>query len=310
MTPDHKEMVRWGNMAQSSDCLERMREMGVTTVQRSGTDPRPNSFAETVKAGGNAGEKSKLKQGSKENAGDSNTIQASDLNLAGSQDTELKKLLGQKAALQVQLKQFEEELEKDAEIQGYADKKDALLKEAGENQDEVKRLSKLKAELKESHNIDDNSQEQKDLLVRENLQKKQMSGQPLTKEERELLNNMGPMTQYQEASLEYSKMIHTYQKRAEDAVENSFNASRTANAMKLERLKSDPMAKANKEAQELLKQVDDDIKKALAQEVAERVKDNLDIKEEDQLLTNPQALVDKKKVTEEDLKGFAVDERR
>ncbi|HHV13344.1 MAG TPA: hypothetical protein GXX75_24020 [Clostridiales bacterium] len=280
--------------------------MGVTTIQRSGADPRST---DTVKAGGNAEEKAKLKQGAKENGGNSDTIQASDLNLAGSQDTELKRLLGQKAALQIQLKQFEKELELDDVVQGYADKRESLLEEAGENQNEVKRLSGLKAELKESLGIDDDSQEQKDLLIREGLQKKQMSGQMLTDEERELLRNMEPMTQYQEASLEYSRMIHTYQKRAEEAVEGSIRANQTISAIKQERLKSDPMAKANKEAADLLKEVDDEIKKALAQEVADRVKENLGVDEEELLLSNPQALVEKKKATEEDLKGLAVDER-
>ena len=120
---------------------------------------------------------------------------------------------------------------------------------------------------------------------------------------------MGPMTEYQKEALNYSKMMDVFQKRADKSVNEAIGEGQMITAIKLGRLKSQPMVEANELAEDLLKQVDDDIKKALSQEVASRVKENLGLPEEEQLLNNPQALIEKKKVMEEDLKGFAVDEK-
>ncbi len=275
--------------------------MGVTSIQKNTADITYNQ----INTKSNADEKVKKRQEQVTEKENTDIIKATDLNLAGAQDNELKKLLGQKAALQIQLSQFEKELEMDATIQNHAENREALLKEAGTNQEQVRRLNQLKSELKESNDIDDDSMEQQDLLLLE----KKLAGKDLTKEEKARLDSMGPLTEYQKAALEYSKMADIYQKRAEAAVEGSIQEGKTISAIKLERLKSHPMADANELAEELLKQVDDEVKKSLAQEVMTRVKDNLDIVEEDQLLNNPQALIDKKKVTQEDLKGLAVDEK-
>jgi hypothetical protein len=275
--------------------------MGVTSIQKNTTDSTYNQ----INPSSNADEKVKKRQEQTTENKNTSTIQAADLNLAGTQDTELKKLLGQRAALQIQLSQFEKELEMDATIQNHAENREALLDEAGTNQEQVRRLNQLKSDLKESNHIDDDSLEQQDLLLLE----KELSGKELTKEEKARLDSMGPLTEYQKAALEYSKMANIYQKRAEAAVEGSILEGKMISAIKLERLKNHPMADANELAEELLKQVDEEVKKTLAQEVMTRVKDNLDIVEEDQLLNNPQALIEKKKVTQEDLKGLAVDEK-
>ena len=278
--------------------------MGVTVIQKNTTESKYN-LTDKVNSRSNTDEKVKIRQEQKSENENSGMVQASNLNLVGTQDSGLKKLLGQKAALQIRLSQFDKDLELDDTIQGHAANREALLEEAGANQDQVRRLNQLKSDVKESYNIDDDSTEQQDLLLLE----KELSKKDLTKEEQARLDNMGPLTEYQKVALEYSGMANIYQKRADDAVEGAYQESGMISAIKLERLKSNPMAEANEQAEELLKQVDDEVKKTLAQEVMTRVKDNLDIVEEDQLLNNPQALIEKKKVTEEDLKGLAVDQK-
>jgi hypothetical protein len=278
--------------------------MGVTAIQKNTTDSQ-YKLTDKVNSGGNKEDKVKITQDSKSEDENSAIIQASDLNLAGTQDTGLKKLLGQRAALQIQLSQFEKEIELDDTIQEHAANRETLLEEAGTNQGQVRRLNGLKSELKEACNIDDDSTEQQDFLILE----KKLLKKDLTKDEQERLANMGPMTEYQKAALEYSNMANIYQKRADEAVERAYQESGMITAIKLERLKTHPMADANELAEDLLKQVDEEVKQTLAQEVMNRVKDNLDIVEEDLLLNNPQLLVEKKKVTEEDLKGLAVDQK-
>jgi hypothetical protein len=120
---------------------------------------------------------------------------------------------------------------------------------------------------------------------------------------------MGPMTEYQRASLDYTIQETEFQSRIDDENNDFYNEARTITAIKLERLKDDPMVDANKEAEDLLKQVEGEIQKALLEEIKSRVNENLDIDPNKSILDNPQALIDQKKVTEEDIKGLAVDEK-
>jgi hypothetical protein len=277
--------------------------MGGMKINNMQKNPADYSYNSTGKI--NTEEKEKVKQGQKTDDGNSEVIQASDLTLVDNQDTALQKLFGQKAALQIRLDQFAKELGLDDEIQGHADNRETLLEEAGSDQREAGRLKELQADLKDTFGIDDESTEHQDFLI---LEKKQLNKE-LTSEEQERLKQMGSMTEYQKEALSYSNMIDTFQKRADKSAKSAIIESKIIVSMKLERLKSHPMADANEQAEDLLKQVDDEIKKTLAQEVANRVKENLNLPEEDLLLNNPQALVEKKKVIEEDLKGFAVDEK-
>lgn len=279
-----------------------MGGMKINTLQKNPTDYNYNSVGKN-NAAGNTEEK--VKQREKTDNKNSDIIQASDLTLADNQDTVLKQLFGQKAALHIQLSQFAKERELDDAIQGHADKRETLLKEAGTDQGEVRRLEELQSGLKDTFEIDEESTEYQDFLI---LEKKQLN-KDLTTQEQERLKQMGPMTEYQKEALNYSKMMDVFQKRADRSVNEAVGEGQMITAIKLGRLKSQPMVEAKKLAEDLLKQVDDDIKKALSQEVASRVKENLGLPEEDQLLNNPQALIEKKKVMEEDLKGFTVDEK-
>jgi hypothetical protein len=180
------------------------------------------------------------------------------------------------------------------------------LQEGGLNQGEADRLEKLKEDLKSSYGVEDNSKEQKDLEL---LEKAKIRKEALTQEERDRLSQMGPLTEYQEAAFEYSKDQVEFKDRAEAAAEDYFNENRTITAMKLEMLKDDPMVDAKKDAEELLDKVDAEIQQAMIEEIKNRVNENLDIDPNSSILDNPQALINQKKVTEEDLKGLAVDEK-
>ncbi|HWT76472.1 MAG TPA: hypothetical protein VN258_17380 [Mobilitalea sp.] len=236
----------------------------------------------------------------------SENINANELNLVGQSNSNLKELFAKKSAWKLQTDQFDKDLETDENLKGHAQRRDDLYQEAHENQSEVNRLNSLKEDLKKTYSVSDDSAEQKDLELLEKLYK---GKEPLSKEEVDRLNNMGPLTEYQKVSLEYTSMADVFQKRADNASEGVYNENRTISAIKLELLKSSPMEEAKKEAEDMLQKVDEEIQKALLEELKKKVNENLDINPQDQIMTDPQNLINQKKVTEEDLKGLAVDEK-
>lgn len=233
-------------------------------------------------------------------------INAENLTLAGDQNNKLKELFGQKAALKLQLDQFKQDLITDDSIKDHIEKGKKALEEAGVNQKQINQLKSLKKDLKDSYGIEDDSQEQKDLEL---LEKQAENKIPLTKEEKDRIAKMGPLTEYQTASLEYTNVSVVFQMRAEAATEQYINENKSVSAIKLERLKDDPMVDVKKDAKKLLDKVDGEIQQALVEELKNKVNENLDVDPNKSILQDPQALVDQKKVTEEDLKGLAVDER-
>lgn len=244
-------------------------------------------------------------KGKKTSAGDNGIIKADGLNIPGMKDSALKELLAQRSALKVRLDQFKKDNKEDGVVQEHIDKKTSLQKEADSSLSEVNRLKGLKDDLQENYGVEDDSTEQKDLLLLEKL----AEGKPMAEDELTKIKNMSPLTEYQKASLDYTIMEVEFQNRISAANDDIYNESRTISAIKLERLKNDGMIDANKEVEDLLEKVDSEIQKALLDEIKNRVNENLDIDPNTNILDNPQTLIDQKKATEEDLKGLAVDEK-
>lgn len=232
-------------------------------------------------------------------------INAGDLHLTGQQDSRLKSLFAQKVAWETQLEQFKKDTELDESIKKHAENSEAYLKEADLNQNEVGRLKQLKDDLKKAYGIEEDSIEQSDLELWE---KKVEGSETLSQEELDRMDQMGPLTDYQEASLEYTFMSKVFQQRADQSVEASIIGNKTISAIKLGRLKTHPMIDAKKEAEAFLEQINEEIRIEITEEIKNKVNENLDIKPEEQLLTKPQALINQKKITEEDIKGLTVDE--
>lgn len=236
----------------------------------------------------------------------SENINASELNLGGIQAGSLKELFGKKMAWKLQVDQFDRDLDVENKINGHSERSKTLLNEAQDNQTDADRLTKLKNDMKETYAIDDESIEQKDLEL---LEKQAKGKVPLTDEEKNRLASMGPLTEYQTNALDFSKMVNEFQKRADDARADSAIELRTIDAIKLDLLKSNPMLEAKEQAEDILKQVDEEIQKTLVEELKKKVNENLNLDPTDQIILDPQSLINNKKVTEEDLKGLAVDEK-
>lgn len=247
----------------------------------------------------------KEKEEHKEEHKATNIINVSSLNLEGQKSSAIKELFAKKTAWKLQEDQFKKDLKVDEKLMDHVRRRDDLIRSAGEDQSKIRRINDLKIGLKETFEVDQDSEEQKNLELLE----KKMMGDKLTEKEYELISKMGPLTEYQKASLEYSSMAKTFQDRIDTAIEEASNIDRSIIAINLGLLASNPMLDAKKDAEKVLETLDGEIQKAIMEELRNKVNDKLDINPQDQILLDPKKLIQQKKVTEEDLKGLAVDEK-
>ena len=201
---------------------------------------------------------------------------------------------------------------------------------------ELNRLKESKEQLKEKYEIEEDSQEQKDLELLEKYHKEPFS---LSKEEIERLKNMGSVTDYQREALELNALQNDWQKVADAASEGIINASKAISTIQIERLKTHEMTDAQTESKEILEssvkeitgmilseakdKVDeeleekvDEAKEAKEKEKAEKAAQekeesigNTDSENEDteKLMKDLKKIIDEEQVVEDDIKGLIMD---
>ncbi len=196
------------------------------------------------------------------------TIYAGDLNITGN-SIEAKKAMAQKNALKAILDTFKKELATDGFVSDLVDKKNEYAKTMDNASKEVLNIRKLKQELKDTYGIQDDSPEQKNLEL---LCKKIYSNEELTKEELEQLNNMGPLTEYQEAALRYEVMEQEWLNVIDKASQGTVGTSQSITAISLARLKSHPMTDAMKQAAKIM----EDASKEVISTIIKQAKENED----------------------------------
>lgn len=209
----------------------------------------------------------KQKEISKHNKNNKQSIQANELNLH-QENALMKKINAQKKAIKTVINAFNGEYRIDDSIKGHQMKVQELTVEANRYNGEIDRLAKLQDGLKETYNISDDSQEQKDL----ELIIKGRNGKELTGEEKELLKNMGPLTEYQKVSLEYEDDKDIWKKRLDNVNNNIMAHNQAVEFIKLEEVKTHTMVDANKTAENILLQASKEVISILVDEA----KDNLD----------------------------------
>lgn len=198
---------------------------------------------------------------------------------------------------------------------------------------ELNRLKESKEQLKEKYEIEEDSQEQKDLELLEKYHKEPFS---LSKEEIERLKNMGPVTDYQRETMELNALQNDWQKVADAASEGIVNASEAISTIQIERLKTHEMTDAQTESKEILEssvkeitgmilseakdKVDEELeekvdeakeakeKEKAAQEKEESI-ENTDTENEDteKLMKDLKKIIDEEQVVEDDIKGLIMD---
>ncbi len=237
-----------------------------TTIYYGGTD-KSNMTGRSEEAGSD--DEQSGENNEKGKTGDA--IYAGDLNLC-QDDIALKKIEARKNAIKVILSAFTGDMETDEILNERAQHANELQREKKQAQDEINKINDQKQEIKEAYGIADDSEEQKNLELLEKQSRIACgSAETLSEEEKERLNNMGPLTEYQQAALEYDGMENYWRGLTDDAEKELINENRTISAIKIERLKSHAMADANKEAQDIIRSAGKEIIGMLMDNVKDKV---------------------------------------
>lgn len=199
---------------------------------------------------------------------------AGDLNLR-QDDILQKKIKDQKNAMKTILDQFQRDNRVDdsmGKIKTHQQELDAELKFTAEQYNSYK---ELRQELRVTYGMTDESEEEENLSL---LEKSIYGDEELTEEERAKLSSMGPLTEYQQAALQYDAMMKIWEIKINQLKNGISNDAKSIISIKLELLKSHPMVDAQKEAAKLMEKVLKEIISMLVDEA----KDKFDEKQEEQ----------------------------
>lgn len=110
------------------------------------------------------------------------------------------------------------------------------------------------SEVKDYYQVGDDSQEQKDLelLQKQYDMMKHGSMETLTKEEQERLDNMGELTEYQKRSMELYGQADYWKTQMQDNQDKISQSTGVIRNVRVERLKSQAMAEAQRAKEEIM----------------------------------------------------------
>lgn len=187
-----------------------------------------------------------------------------------------------KNALKVLIDAFSSDQEIDKALDKRRSHVAELNKRATEIIKEISHIDELKADLKKRFGIEDDSIEQQDLELMEKKIDYMMgiSDTPLTKEEWERLKNMGPLTEYQEAALEYHSMKANKTKEFLTLRDTMKAENESIEAAERERVKSHPIVDAQKDKDKLLETANKEFVYGLMEQVKEKIDENLEENQE------------------------------
>lgn len=204
----------------------------------------------------------------KEAKEDKKSIFAGDTNLMLQNQIGQKKAKAQRDALRRIVEVFEADMKIDQTLKNSALHKEELAEQVKQYDAEINKLTQAQQELKEEYGITDDSEEEQNL----NLIRKSLSDPfSVTEEDMEMLEKMGPLTDYQRASLELDAAKEVWQNLKDDAIAAHKGESSKIQGINLERLKSDPMVGAQKEAQAIKDAARDSIITMFREEAKEKI---------------------------------------
>lgn len=186
-----------------------------------------------------------------------------------------KKKEAQEKALKVVGDAFAGDQEIDIDIQERRDKIAALEQENQKLQNQINEISDRQNALMEQYGITADSQEQKDLeLLRKKDKWLKGEGSELTEEESKRIAEMESegLTEYQKRQREWDAEKNHFQNDLDKNREQILEEYAIIRGTKLERLKHDPMVKAQKEAEAIL----DAASREIIGMIMEEAKDTID----------------------------------
>ena len=181
----------------------------------------------------------------------------------------------QKKAMKIISDAFSGDKKIDDDIAARRKRVQELNLEIGDYSNAIKSIENQREALRSAYNIDPESQEEKNLQLLAKAKEAEFEGSDvvLSSEEQKRVKELkdNGLTQYQKLSLElkeYEAPYYTAMKKAEDEryMENAINRG-----IKIERLKSNPMQKAQKEAESVLEEADKEIIGMAMEEAKENI---------------------------------------
>lgn len=213
----------------------------------------------------------------------------------------------QKRAMKVVKDTWDSDREIDEMIQKRRENSSQLSEKSKELKDSIKKLAEEKSELKDIYKINEDSDEQKDLELLEKRQNFESgdTSRALTPEEAERLKEIdkNPLTEYQERSLKLNDRMNKLKSDLRDAESEMMDDYANIRSIKLERLKSNPMVGAQKEAQDIIKAA----AKEIISDALNEAKEQIDEKMEEEKEKSEE--ISEKKENEEELKEY-IEEKR
>lgn len=172
----------------------------------------------------------------------------------------------------------------DDDLQARRNKIKEMQSQMSAANDEIKKIEEDRLALRDSYGLKEDSQEEQDLklLEKERDAFKPGSGITFTEEETKRLAQLHQqgMTGYQQRSLEMKAGEALYKKEIEEAEKIIREENAVIRGIKLERLKTHPMADANKEAEEVLAAASDEIVGMLVEEAKEAIDEKMEEQKE------------------------------
>ncbi len=179
---------------------------------------------------------------------------------------------------------WEGEQKLDADLESRRTRIRELTAEIGEYRKEIKWFDEERTRLQEVYGVSADSTEQKDLELLEKELDAKLPGKnvSLSKEDRDRIAEIkaNGLTEYQSRSLELKELSMDYERKIENLNQEIEIENSIISATKIERLKSSPMVKAQKQAEEVLEAASQEIIGMVLEEAKDHVDEELQEKVE------------------------------
>lgn len=215
--------------------------------------------------------------------GNKSSIFAGDLGV-GPDKIQIKRQQAQKKAMKIVGDTFTAEKEIDQSLTDMADRLDALQKEGYEYHKELERITENRNELQENYGVTDESEEHADLEL---LRKERKANEPGSKvtldyEETKRLEKIHEkgLTGYQTDMLELDEQQAVNEKNLSETESQIQSIRASLNDTAIERLKSNPMIEAQKEADKLMEAANKEIIGDLMDEGKKHIEEKMEEEKE------------------------------
>ncbi|MDE7254486.1 MAG: hypothetical protein K2O32_16305 [Acetatifactor sp.] len=232
----------------------------------------------TLFVGQTSGSGSKME---KEGQDKKNTVFAGDLNMNQNatlqERMEQRKAQAQKQAMKIVGDVFAADKAMDDEMESIRNHVRELQQEKLECQRELDWYNGEQERLKEVYGVTDDSEEQKELELLRRCEDGKATMEE--REQAEAIKQRG-LTEYQSRQLELDKAKAPYQETIDKNDKLIQQGNRTLEEMRKERLKKDPMVKAQKQAEEILDAARDEIVGMITEEGKDHIDEETEEREE------------------------------